>query len=117
MASFDIKMAKFKAPPKSLIDAAVNKAVFAAKEQILTDCNYYVKVDQGTLRATSHAEVKDGTISCVWDQKYARRQYYTGTPHTDVNPNASIQWAEKAARSWNAQWREIIQKGMREALR
>lgn len=116
-SEFEIKLAKFEGCPKSVIDNAVEKALFAAREQILTDCNFYVKVDQGTLRDTSHTEVKDGTISCIWDQKYARRQYYTGTPHTDVNPNASLQWAEKAARSWNSTWRQIIEKGLRAALR
>ena len=93
------------------IERAFEKALFAAREQILTDCNYYVRVDQGILRDTAYT-LQDGlSLDIVWPQSYAQRVYYTGNPSTAVNPNASLQWAQKAADSFGGDWQGILQKG------
>lgn len=98
--------------PESVIKNMFEKALFAAKEQILNDCNMYVRVDQGILRDTSRTEEGNMSIELVWDTPYAKRVYYTGTPSKDVNPNASLEWAEKAAAKYKNDWGKIIEKGM-----
>ena len=107
---------KFTAHKKADIDNAFKLGLFAAKEQILTDCNYYVKVDQGTLRSSAYTEENGDTLDVIWDTPYAKRQYYTGTPSKDQNPNASLMWAEEAAKAHKAQWLSQIQKGLRANL-
>ena len=64
-------------------------------EQILDDCNYFCREDKGTLIQSSQiASIpKQGLL--VWNTIYAKRVFYTGTPSTDANPNASLRWAEK----------------------
>lgn len=103
----------FKAADSKLVENAFDKALFAAREQILTDCNFYVKVDQGILRDSAYMRhPKPMVIEAVWDTPYAKRQYYTGKPSTDVNVNASILWAQKAADKYRGDWARILQKGM-----
>ena len=101
---------------KELIDAAIHKALFAAQEQILTDCNFFVRQDQGTLRASGHTQVSGNTMQVVYDTPYARRVYYTGTPSRDVNPNASLQWCHKAGSSYSVQWQTLLEEGVKSAL-
>lgn len=107
---------KFTAVPKVTIEKAFNKALFAAQEQILTDCNYFVKVDQGMLRDTSYTELDGLKLRAIWPAIYAKRQYYTGTASKKQNPNADIQWAEKAKGRWKDDWAKILEKGMGNAL-
>ena len=101
--------------PPSLEDfkKAIDLAMFAAKEQVLTDCNYYCRQDQGTLIASALAEENNCEITISWNTPYAKRVYYTGKPSKQVNPNASLQWAEKAQDSFGKDWVEIIRKGIR----
>lgn len=103
----------FKAVPKAVVEKMFEKALFAAREQIMNDCNEYVKVDQHILERSASTEMDGLTLHVSWDTPYARRQYYTGQPSTDVNPNASILWAEKAAATYKKDWEAIIQKGMK----
>lgn len=77
-------------------------------EQILSDCNEYVRVDQGTLRDSAHTE--SGGRKIVWSTKYAKRVYYTGTPSKLSNPNASLRWCEKAKRTYAKEWGEQATK-------
>lgn len=71
-------------------------------EQILTDCNTYVRMQSGTLADSGHTEA--GGKRIVWNTRYAKRVYYTGTPRKNVNPNASLRWCEKAKRNHQAEW-------------
>lgn len=71
-------------------------------EQILTDCNTYVRMQTGNLAASGHVEA--GGKRIVWDTSYAKRVYYTGTPRKNVNPDASLRWCEKAKRNHKKQW-------------
>ncbi len=109
----------FTPPQKSVIENAWNKALYAAKEQIVTDCNFYVRVWTGAMKATSQTEsiVRDNKLSVIWDTPYARKVYYTGTPSTDRNQNASLMWAEKAAKRWRDDWKKILEKGLKEGLK
>lgn len=103
---------KFEAAKADVIDRAFNKALFALKEQALGDCNLYVRVDQGTLRDTSYSSINGMTLTLTWDQPYAKRVYYTGTPSIDKNPLASLQWAAKAKDLYKNDWAAILTKGM-----
>ena len=103
----------FKAVPKATVDKLFEKGLFAVREQIKDDCNQFVKVDQHILERSAYTEMDDTTLHIIWNTPYARRQYYTGTPSHDVNPNASIMWAEKAAGMYKKDWAAMIQKAMK----
>lgn len=107
---------KFEAVKESKIKNAFELALFAAKEQIQTDCNFYVRVDQGTLRDSAQSSVSDDTLTITWSTPYAKRVYYTGTPSKVPNPNASLMWAAVAERKHGKEWRKILEKGMGENL-
>lgn len=102
----------FKPVQKVVVDKMVERGLFAVREQIKDDCNQFVKVDQHVLERSARTQVDGDTLSVIWDTPYARRQYYTGTPSKDVNPQASIMWAEKAAAEYKNDWRKAIEKAM-----
>jgi len=106
----------FRPVPESAIKNAFDKALFACREQILTDCNYFVRVDQGILRDTAYVDDSGDGISVIYPQEYAKKVYYTGNPSKAQNPNASLMWCEKAHGQFGREWREIIEKGMNSAL-
>ena len=107
---------KFVAASNQKIVNAFAKGVFAAREQILTDCNYFVREDQHVLRGSGRTALKGTTLEVSYNTPYAKRVYYTGTPSTSVNPNASLQWCEKAADRFGEDWKRIIEKGMSNSL-
>lgn len=77
-------------------------------EQILTDCNTYVRMQSGNLADSGHTEA--GGRRIVWNTAYAKRVYYTGTPRKNRNPNASLRWCEKAKRLHSAEWADQATK-------
>ena len=97
---------------QEVVDGAFEKALFAAREQMLTDCNYFCRQDQGTLIDSSQAKPNGLTLEISWNTPYAKRVYYTGNPSKNVNPNASLQWAEKAKNTYGKEWQMILAKGM-----
>ena len=110
---------KFTPHSAALVKKAFNMGLVAAQEQILTDCNYYVKVDQGDLRDSAQHSVNGLTLTLSWggtNVPYAKRQWYTGTPGKDKNPNASLKWGEVAQKEHNKEWIRQIEKGMKENL-
>lgn len=114
MTDVDFKFTPIKA---EALEKAFGKALFAAREQILTDCNYFVRVDQGTLRDTATTNTQgDLELDIVYTQPYAKRVYFTGTPSKEQNPNASLQWCEKAQQTFGKDWEAILQKGMADNL-
>ena len=109
----------FKPVSKSLIDSAFRLALYAAQEQILTDCNTYIKYDEGTMEDSGQHSIKALTLSVTWDTPYARRQWYTGEPSKKSkmqHPKASIKWAEKAEAEYRDEWIKILEKGMNKNL-
>ena len=104
----------FKAVPKATVNKLFATGLFAVREQIKDDCNQYVKVDQHILERSAYTEMDGTTLHIIWNTPYARRQYYTGQPSKEVNPNASILWAEKAAGECKKDWAAMIQKAMKE---
>lgn len=107
---------KFTPHSAALVKKAFNMGLVAAQEQILTDCNYYCKEDQRILKNSAQHSVGDLKLTVSWNTPYARRQWYTGTPSKDKNPNASMKWAEVAQKKHNKDWIRQIEKGMKENL-
>ena len=98
------------------IKAGKMAMVSAVAEQALSDCNYFAKRDQGTLIESSQtaSDVENGQL--VWDTPYARRQYYTGAPSLDQNPNASILGCEEAHDHSGREWDKIAQKAFAKGM-
>lgn len=90
------------------------KAVYEAgalpilAEQILTDCNTYVRMQSGTLADSAHTE--DGGKRIVWSTPYAKRVFYTGTPLKNKNPKATLRWCEVAERVHSKKWAAMATK-------
>lgn len=113
MTMMSIKGVKFEVKEAALrarLDRAWNGALYPLSSQVLSDCNEYVKVDQNILRESSYtaSDLKKGRL--IWNTPYARRQYYTGTPNKEKNPNASVQWCEKAFSAYHKDWELLAQK-------
>jgi hypothetical protein len=81
------------------------KALPVLTEQILNDCNQYVKWDTGMLAQSSytHSDFKRGVM--VWQTPYARRQYWEiRTAYRDMNPKATWKWVHAAKAKHYKQW-------------
>lgn len=100
----------------SRIKSGVEQMIPAVAEQALADCNYFCKQDQGTMIKSSEtaSDLKAGEL--VWNTPYAKRQYYTGQPSKDVNPNASMMWCEEAYNANKKDWNRIAQKQFEEGM-
>jgi hypothetical protein len=79
-------------------------------EQMLTDCNQYVRQQTGALRSSSLSASIPREGLLIWNTPYAKRVYYTGTPRKNVNPNASLMWCEKAEGRHRGDWQRLAQK-------
>lgn len=81
------------------------KALPALTEEILNDCNQYVKWDTGMLAQSSYIQTdfKNGVM--IWQTPYARRQYWEiRTAYKDVNPGASWKWVHVAKQKHYKKW-------------
>ena len=108
---------KFTPHSKQLVEKAFREGLkFAVKEQILTDCNYYCKEQSGDLKDSVQHSARGVKMTLSWNTPYAKRQWYTGTPRKNKNPNASLKWAEVAQKEHNEDWIRQIEKGMKENL-
>lgn len=85
-----------------------NDALPILSEQILTDCNTYVRKQSGVLEGSAHKEA--GGKYIVWNGPYAKRVYYTGTPLKNRNPLASLRWCEVAKRNYSSDWAAMATK-------
>lgn len=81
--------------------------------QILKDCNYFCRQDQGTLIASSYIASQPNDGKLVWDTPYAKRMYFTGQASKDVNQNAEIMWCEKARARFGGDWEVLANKLMK----
>lgn len=97
------------------VEYAFHKGMGILANEILNDCNQYVKEDTGTLLMSSyiHSKLDEGKL--IWQTPYARRQYWAiRTAYKDVNPNASWKWCEVAKSKHLRQWTrqaEILMRG------
>lgn len=79
-----------------------SKALPKVADDILSDCNTYVRMQDGTLANSARIESKGRKIT--WNTRYANKVYYTGTPQRNKNPNASLRWCEVAKRKHAKDW-------------
>lgn len=88
------------------IHGKASAGMYKLAAMIRADCNRFVRVDKGTMRASSYtaSELTKGRI--VWQTPYVRRVYFTGTPSRDINPQASLLWCEKAKKYYLSDWVE-----------
>lgn len=86
------------------------KARFVLSSQILADANRHARMDTGMLIMSSQRASNLQKGELVWDTPYAKRVYYTGTPSTDVNPDAQLMWLHFARDRYKDNWRIIYRK-------
>ena len=91
------------------IEAGCQAMIIAVTESVIEYGNKFVREDQGVLKnsALIHSKPQEG--KAVWDTPYAKRMYYTGTPSKDVNPDASLMWAEKGAKTYKKELDQVAQ--------
>lgn len=82
-----------------------DRAMPAVAEQQLSDCNTYVRMQDGTL--ADSARIENGGYKITWNTRYAKKVYYTGTPRRNKNPNASLRWCEVAKRKYAKSWAKL----------
>lgn len=111
-----VKITIDKSSVSARIKGAWKSVIPKLAEQVLTDCNFYCRVDQGVLRASPQTASNFTSGVLVWDTPYARRVYYTGSPSHDMNPNAALQWCEVAHNAHGKEWALIAQKLLGRAL-
>ena len=96
------------------VEGAWKKSLPILTEEIMNDCNQYVKVRDHALEqsALTHSRPQEGLI--IWQTPYARRQYWEiRTAYTDVNPNATWKWCEVAKRYRLKKWTRQAERLMR----
>lgn len=96
---------------------AFEKTLPVISEEILNDCNQYVKWDMGMLAQSSYiqSDFKHGVL--IWETPYARRQYWEiKTAYTGVNPGARWKWAHYAKSKHMAKWERQEQALMKKNL-
>lgn len=95
---------------KAKIKVDCQNSLEPLSQQVLEDCNFYCKQDQGELISSSltHSNTEKGEL--IWDTPYAKRQYYLGSASKDKNPNASKMWCHKAKARFGKDWAVLLQK-------
>lgn len=126
---------------RAKINAGKQAVTVAVTEAVVEYGNIYVREDQGVLMASSLIgttltdTVSKGNWSdedkknyasasgsnpkegkAVWDTPYAKRMYYTGTPSHDVNPQASLMWAQKGVDTHKKELQLIAQKALEKGM-
>ena len=86
-------------------------------EEVLQDCNYFCREDQGLLISSSEtaSNLKNGDL--IWNKIYAKEAYYTGVPSKDVNKNASLMWCDTAQKEFGDDWQKIANKLFKGGMR
>lgn len=81
------------------------KALPVLTEEILNDCNQYVKWDTGMLAQSSYIQSDFQHGVMIWETPYARRQYWEiKTAYRDVNPAATWKWVHAAKAKFYKRW-------------
>lgn len=109
MANVSVKVTSNKSQIGAKIKAGSKAMTIAVTEAVVAYGNIYVREDQGTLKNSALiASVPEKGLA-IWDTSYAKPAYYTGTPSKDVNPNASLMWADKAVKKHRKELNKIAQ--------
>lgn len=105
-----MKITISKAQVHAKVDTAWKQTLAPLTEEILADCNQYVKRSPNhTMRDSSliHSKPSEGLI--VWETPYARRQYWE--IKTALTPGTTWKWIETAKRKHLSEWKEKAQRG------
>jgi len=111
----NVKVNFNKSAVKARVEGARNKGLTIVANEALKDANYFCRRDSGMLIDSSILASNPGKQELIWGGKgeglpYAKKMYYTGTPVTDENPNASLMWAHKAFSVFREKYKRILQK-------
>ncbi|MFI3206488.1 MAG: minor capsid protein [Clostridia bacterium] len=110
-------MAKFTFDKDKVVTRLVGaseKAIFITSEQALKDCNVYCKEDQEGLINSSLTASEPEKGLLIWNEPYAKKQYYLDSTNTDKNPKARKMWAHYAKSVHGKEWLETMQKAFKE---
>lgn len=111
-----IKIKRNAAAIQAKIAAGEKKMIPAVTEAVIQYGNIFVREDQGTLKNSALISSRPQEGKAVWDTPYAKKVYYTGTPSTDVNPDASLMWAEKGVNTYKKELDQIAQNNFAEGM-
>jgi hypothetical protein len=76
-------------------------------ERVAADSNYFCPEDTTDLQASVFPIQGNGELE--WNITYAKKQYYEGKNKSkDRNPNASLEWFEKAKAIHKSDWQELV---------
>ena len=104
-----------KAQVRMKIQDAWKAGLWKLSEEVLADCNEYVKraPDRILLRSSEiHSRTKEGVL--VWETPYAKRQYWE--IQTALTPGTTWKWCETAKRNHKQQWEAQAKRGFLENL-
>ena len=102
-----------KAEVQGKIMGAWERNLAALTEEILADCNEYVKRSPNhTMRDSSLTHSKPGLIA--WETPYAKRQYWE--IQTALTPGTTWRWIETAKKRHLKRWQKLAQKGVNDNL-
>lgn len=111
-----IKIKRNAAAIQAKIAAGEKKMIPAVTEAVIQYGNIFVREDQGALKNSALISSRPQEGKAVWDTPYAKKAYYTGTPSTDVNPDASLMWAEKGVNTYKKELDQIAQNNFAEGM-
>lgn len=104
-----------KAQVQAKVQGAWQAGLYALTNEILADCNEYVKRSPNhTMRDSSliHSQPSQGLI--VWETPYAKRQYWE--IQTALTPGTTWRWIETAKKNHLARWQKLAQRGINDHL-
>ena len=93
---------------------AWNDGLAKLSEQILQDCNQYVKIDHHILEASSRSHSRPQEGKLIWETPYAKRQYWE--IKTSLTPGRTWKWCETAKRKHKERWQKLAERALRDNL-
>lgn len=111
-----VKIKRNAAAVQAKISAGKKKMIPAVTEAVIQYGNIFVREDQGALKNSALIASRPQEGKAVWDTPYAKKVYYTGTPATDVNPDASLMWAEKGVNTYKKELDQIARNNFAEGM-
>lgn len=105
-----------KAAVRARVEAVSKRGTSIMANELLKDANHYCREDSGELERSAIRASRPEEGVLIWDTPYAKRTYYTGSPVKDRNPNASLMWAEKAAKENKEKYERMLSKVVKEEV-
>lgn len=105
-----VKVTLNKAAVAARVQTASAKGTTIIANELLKDANYYCREDTGELERSAIRSSQPEKGLLIWNTPYAKKMYYIGSPSKDRNPNASLQWADRAAKENKDKYNRMLQK-------